>query len=71
VYQGRFPVGIVTSAILSPLLGKQIAMIRVAPEFAKQDSRLEVGKLDGIQKRLGGVVTKLPFYDPKRARLLS
>jgi aminomethyltransferase len=53
------------------LLGKQIAMIRVAPEFAKQDSRLEVGKLDGIQKRLGGVVTKLPFYDPKRARLLS
>ncbi|WP_289281689.1 DUF1989 domain-containing protein [Methylophaga sp. UBA5088] len=71
VYQGRFPVGIVTSAIMSPLLGKQIAMIRVAPEFAKQDTRLEVGKLDGIQKRLGGLVTKLPFYDPKRARLLS
>jgi aminomethyltransferase len=71
VYQGRFPVGIVTSAILSPLLGKQIAMIRVAPEFAKQDTKLEVGKLDGIQKRLGGVVVKLPFYDPKRARLLS
>ena len=71
VYQGRFPVGIVTSAILSPLLGKQIAMIRVAPEFAKQDTKLEVGKLDGIQKRLGGTVVKLPFYDPKRARLLS
>lgn len=71
VYQGRFPVGIVTSAILSPLLGKQIAMIRVAPEFAKQDTKLEVGKLDGIQKRLVGTVVKLPFYDPKRARLLS
>jgi aminomethyltransferase len=71
VYQGRFPVGVVTSATMSPLLGKQIALIRVAPDYAKQDSTLEVGKLDGIQKRLSGKVVKLPFYDPKRARLLS
>lgn len=71
VYHGRFPVGIVTSATMSPILGKQIAMIRVAPEYAKQDIQLEVGKLDGIQKRLSGTVVKLPFYDPTRSRLLS
>ena len=71
VYHGRFPVGIVTSATYSPLMGKQIAMIRVAPEFSAIGTRLEVGKLDGQQKRLVGEVVKLPFYDPKREKLLS
>lgn len=71
VYQGRFPVGLVTSATMSPSLGKQIAMIRIAPEYAEQGVTLEVGKLDGLQKRLSGKVVKLPFYDPKRTRLLS
>jgi len=71
VYHGRFPVGIVTSATYSPLMGKQIAMIRVAPEFSAIGTRLEVGKLDGQQKRLAGEVVKLPFYDPKREKLLS
>ena len=71
VYHGRFPVGIVTSATYSPLMGKQIAMIRVAPDFSAIGTRLEVGKLDGQQKRLAGEVVKLPFYDPKREKLLS
>jgi aminomethyltransferase len=71
VYHGRFPVGIVTSATYSPLMGKQIAMIRVAPDFSAIGTRLEVGKLDGQQKRLAGDVVKLPFYDPKREKLVS
>jgi len=71
VYHGRFPVGIVTSATYSPLMGKQIAMIRVAPEFSAIGTHLEVGKLDGQQKRLPGEVVKLPFYDSKREKLLS
>jgi len=71
VYNGRFPVGVVTSATYSPLMGKQIAMIRVAPDFATIGASLEVGKLDGHQKRLAGEVVKLPFYDPKREKLLS
>jgi aminomethyltransferase len=71
VYSGRFPVGIVTSATYSPLMGKHIAMVRVAPDFAHIGSRLEVGKLDGQQKRLAGELVKLPFYDPKREKLLS
>lgn len=71
VYHGHFPVGIVTSATYSPLMGKQIAMIRVAPDFTTIGTRLEVGKLDGQQKRLAGEVVKLPFYDAKREKLLS
>ena len=71
VYNGRFPVGVVTSATYSPLMGKQIAMVRVAPDFAHIGTRLEVGKLDGQQKRIAGEVVKLPFYDPKREKLLS
>lgn len=71
VYQGRFPVGVVTSATSSPLLGKQIALCRVAPEFAEQGMTLEVGKLDGQQKRLSGQVTTLPFYDQERTRVRS
>jgi aminomethyltransferase len=71
VYHGRFPVGVVTSATYSPLMGKQIAMIRVAPDFSATGTRLEVGKLDGQQKRLAGEVVKLPFYDPKREKLVS
>lgn len=71
VYHGRFPVGIVTSTTYSPLMGKQIAMIRVAPDFSAAGTRLEVGKLDGQQKRLPGEVVKLPFYDPKRVKLTS
>jgi aminomethyltransferase len=71
VYHGRFPVGIVTSATYSPLMGKQIAIVRVAPDFSSIGTRLEVGKLDGQQKRLAGEVVKLPFYDPKRDKLLA
>jgi len=71
VYSDRFPVGLVTSAAYSPLMGKQIAMIRVAPDFAAPGTLLEIGKLDGHQKRLAGEVVKLPFYDPKREKLLS
>jgi len=71
VYHERFPVGIVTSATYSPFMGKQIAIVRVAPDFSSIGTRLEIGKLDGQQKRLAGEVVKLPFYDPKREKLLA
>jgi len=71
IYHGRFPVGVVTSATTSPLLSKQIALCRVAPDFAAPETLLEVGKLDGLQKRLPGEVVGLPFYDPERTRVRS
>ncbi|MDO6461554.1 DUF1989 domain-containing protein [Granulosicoccaceae sp. 1_MG-2023] len=71
VFNGRFPVGVVTSATFSPVLGKSIALCRVAPDYSKPGTRLEVGKLDGHQKRLAADVCTLPFYDPERLRLRS
>jgi len=71
VYNGRYPVGIVTSATRSPLLNKQIAMCRIAPEFAEPGTELEIGLLDGHKKRLKAVVTATPFYDPERTRVRS
>lgn len=71
IYNGRFPVGVVTSATQSPLLRQQIALCRVAPDFAVPGTQLEVGKLDGLQKRLSGELTSLPFYDPDRTRVRS
>ena len=69
IYVGRFPVGVVTSSIRSPLLKKHIALCRLAPQYASLNTRVEIGHLDGHKKRLGAVVTNLPFYDPERTRV--
>jgi aminomethyltransferase len=31
-------------------------------------SALEVGKLDGLQKRIPATVVRIPFYDPDKTR---
>ncbi|MEP2618982.1 MAG: glycine cleavage T C-terminal barrel domain-containing protein [Marinomonas sp.] len=71
VFNGRFPVGVVTSSIYSPLLKKQIAMCRMAPGFVEQGTEVEIGQLDGHKKRIKAEVTTLPFYDPERTRVRS
>ena len=71
VFNGRFPVGIVTSATPSPITQKFIALCRVSPDYATPGTRLEVGQLDGHKKRLSAQVTSLPFYDPERKRVRS
>jgi aminomethyltransferase len=71
VYQGRFPVGVITSATFSPLLKQQIALCRLAPDAAAPGTSLEVGQLDGLQKRIAATVTTTPFYDPERTRVRS
>ena len=71
IYAGRFPVGVVTSSTLSPILKKQIALCRLAPEYAQAETILEVGHLDGHKKRLSAKVSTLPFYDPERTRVRS
>lgn len=71
IFNGRFPVGVVTSAIRSPLIGKTIALVRLQPDFAAPGTKLQVGQLDGHQKRLGGEVVSLPFHDPERIKVRS
>lgn len=71
IYDGRFPVGVITSATFSPLIKQQIALCRLAPEYAEVGLELEVGQLDGLQKRLPATVVSLPFYDPGRTKVRS
>ena len=66
VHVGRNQVGIVTSGVRSPVLKKNIALCRMAVEYAAIGTEVEVGKLDGHQKRLPAKVIAFPFYDPEK-----
>jgi aminomethyltransferase len=54
--------------VRSPILGKNIALARVDLAHSEIDSHLEIGKLDGQQKRLPAKVVPLSHYDPKKTR---
>ena len=68
IHVGRAQVGVVTSSMRSPLLGKNIALARVDVAHAAAGTAVEVGKLDGQQKRLPAVIVGLSHYDPKKTR---
>ncbi len=68
VFAGRAQIGVVTSAMLSPILRKNIALARVFIDSRRPGTELEIGKLDGHRKRLAAHVVPLPFYDPDRVR---
>ncbi|MBD0290440.1 MAG: aminomethyltransferase, partial [Thermoleophilia bacterium] len=69
VYVGRQRVGVVTSGTRSPVLRKNIALCRIAVQFEEQGTEVEVGKLDGLQKRIRATVVRTPFYDPEKTRV--
>jgi aminomethyltransferase len=68
VYVGRQRVGVVTSGTRSPILRKSIALCRMAVQYAEIGTQVEVGKLDGLQKRIPAQVVRFPFYDPDKTR---
>ncbi|MDF3416454.1 DUF1989 domain-containing protein [Sulfitobacter sp. M57] len=69
VHVGRAQIGEVTSAIRSPLLGKNIALARVDVAHCEPGTELEIGKLDGHQKRLPArIAENLAAFDPKKER---
>ena len=68
VYDGRQQVGVVTSGTRSPILKKNVALARVAVQHGDPGAELEVGKLDGQQKRIAAHVVRFPFYDPEKTR---
>jgi aminomethyltransferase len=68
VHVGVPQVGVVTSGCRSPWLGTSIALARVAPECAAIGTEVEVGKIDGQQKRLPAKVVRFPFYDPDKTK---
>jgi aminomethyltransferase len=68
VYVGRQRVGVVTSGTRSPTLKRSIALARNAIQYAEIGTDVEVGKLDGLQKRIPARVVRFPFYDPDKTR---
>ncbi len=69
VHVGRAQVGVVTSATRSPILQKNIALARLDIRYTDEGTEVEVGKLDGHQKRIPARVVPFPFYDPKKERV--
>jgi aminomethyltransferase len=68
VHVGRQQVGVVTSGTRSPVLKKNVALCRMNVRYAEPGTEVEVGKLDGHQKRIPATVVRIPFYDPEKQR---
>lgn len=69
VHIGRAQVGTITSAMRSPVLRKNIALCRMDVTASGDGTAVEVGKLDGHQKRIPARVVPFPFYDPTKLRV--
>ena len=66
---GKAQVGEVTSAVRSPTLGKAIALARLNVPHHAPGTEVEIGQLDGFQKRLKATVTAFPHFDPGKERV--
>jgi aminomethyltransferase len=68
VHVGRAQVGVVTSGCRSPILNKNIALCRMDVAYSAIGTEVEIGKIDGQQKRLPARVVRFPFYDPDKLK---
>ena len=57
--------------MISPVLNKNIALCRMDVKYAEIGTKVEVGKIDGHQKRIVAKVVKFPFYDPEKTKVKS
>jgi len=55
--------------MLSKTLNKNIALCRIDTKYSEIEAEVEVGKIDGHQKRIGAKVIAFPFYDPTKSRV--
>jgi len=69
VFIGRNQVGEITSGTYSPILKKNIALARLDVTASEIGKELEVGKLDGHQKRIPATVVAFPHFDPTKKRV--
>jgi aminomethyltransferase len=69
VHVGRAQIGTITSATRSPVLQKTIALARVDVAHSEIGTTVEIGKLDGHQKRLPARVVRFPHFDPEKTRV--
>jgi aminomethyltransferase len=68
IHIGRAQIGVVTSGTRSPLLKKNIALARVDVAHAEIGTEVEIGKLDGHQKRLPARIVRFAHFDPEKTR---
>jgi aminomethyltransferase len=68
IHVGRHQVGVVTSGTRSPALRKNVALARMNVRYGELGTAVEVGKLDGHQKRIAATVVRFPFYDPEKTK---
>ncbi|MGR3659893.1 MAG: DUF1989 domain-containing protein [Paracoccaceae bacterium] len=66
---GKARIGVVTSAMKSPYLGKTIALARIDVNHSEIGTDMEIGQLDGEQKRLKAKVVRFPHFDPTKERV--
>ena len=57
--------------MISPVLNKNIALCRMDVKYCDIGTEVEVGKIDGHQKRIEAKVVKFPFYDPEKLKVKS
>ena len=69
VFDGRMQIGVVTSAARSPILEKTIALARIDTHFSTIGTAVEIGRLDGHQKRIAARVARFPHFDPDKTRV--
>jgi aminomethyltransferase len=66
---GAQQAGELTSGTRSPILDKDLALCRMAVEYAELEIQIEVRKVDGHQKRIPARVVRFPFYGPDNTRV--
>ena len=71
VHIGRSQVGIITSGCISPILNKNIALCRIDVGHSELGNDVEIGKIDGHQKRIPAKIVGFPHYDPKKTKVRS
>ena len=71
VHIDRGQIGIITSGMVSPILNKNIALCRIDVNHSEIGTEVEVGKLDGHQKRISATIVSFPFYDPDKSKVRS
>ena len=71
VHIGRSQIGIITSGCLSPTLNKNIALCRIDFNHSELGTTVEVGKIDGHQKRIPAKIVPFPHYDPQKTKVRS
>ena len=71
VHIGRSQVGVITSGCISPTLNKNIALCRIDSGHSEIGNEVEIGKIDGHQKRIPAKIVGFPHYDPKKTKVRS